>query len=50
MLDKSLAWINQHLVMLLLAVAGLRLAFLALNGLDLLGDESYYWDWSRQPD
>jgi 4-amino-4-deoxy-L-arabinose transferase-like glycosyltransferase len=50
MLDKSLAWINKHLVILLLAVAGLRLAFLALNGLDLLGDESYYWDWSRQPD
>ena len=50
MLDKSLIWINKHLLTLLFGVAGLRLAFLALNGLDLLGDESYYWDWSRQPD
>ncbi len=50
MLDKSLAWVNKNLLTLLFGVTLLRLVFLALNGLDLLGDESYYWDWSRQPD
>jgi 4-amino-4-deoxy-L-arabinose transferase-like glycosyltransferase len=50
MLDKSLAWVNKNLLTLLVGVTLLRLVFLALNGLDLLGDESYYWDWSRQPD
>ena len=50
MLDKSLAWVNKNLLTLLFGVTLLRLIFLAMNGLDLLGDESYYWDWSRQPD
>jgi len=35
---------------LLLAILALRIGFLVFNGLDLIGDESYYWDWSRQPD
>jgi len=50
MLDKALAWIDRHLLWLLSAVLVLRAGFLFGNGLDLIGDESYYWDWSRQPD
>ncbi|MGR8930110.1 MAG: ArnT family glycosyltransferase [Gammaproteobacteria bacterium] len=50
MLDKALAWIDKHLLVLLLGVLLIRAAFLWTSGLDLIGDESYYWDWSRQPD
>ena len=50
MLEKLLNWINRHLLLLIGLIAVWRIGFLAFNGLDLLGDESYYWDWSRQPD
>ena len=50
MLEKTLRWIDAHLVILLLAVLLVRGGFLFGNGLNLIGDESYYWDWSRQPD
>ncbi|QPK64277.1 glycosyltransferase family 39 protein [Methylomonas sp. LL1] len=50
MFEKSLRWIDEHLIGLLLTLALLRGGFLLANGLDLIGDESYYWDWSRQPD
>lgn len=50
MSSKTLDWIDRHLVIVLLAVAWVRIGFLLGNGLDLIGDESYYWDWSRQPD
>ena len=35
------------LVLILTAASALR--FLGLGGLPLIGDESYYWLWSRQP-
>ncbi len=35
---------------LLLAVLALRLFYLRFCGLELAGDESYYWDWSRRLD
>jgi len=47
-LDKCLNLTQHHITGLLLAVCGLRLGFLFANNLELLGDESYYWDWSRQ--
>ena len=50
MLEKTLRWIDAHLIVLLLAVLLVRGGFLFGNGLNLIGDESYYWDWSRQPD
>jgi 4-amino-4-deoxy-L-arabinose transferase-like glycosyltransferase len=50
MLERTLRWIDAHLVILLLALLVLRGGFLLGNGLNLIGDESYYWDWSRQPD
>ena len=48
--EKTLDWVDRHLLGLLFGIALLRVAFLFTNGLDLIGDESYYWDWSRQPD
>lgn len=45
-----LDWVSRHLVSILAAVFALRLLFVFTSGLDLLGDESYYWDWSRVPD
>ncbi len=50
MSEKLLSWIDARLPLLLLAVMVLRGSFLAINGFDLIGDEAYYWDWSRQPD
>ena len=50
MLNKTIELVQKHLLLTLLIIAGLRVVFLAQNGLDLLGDESYYWDWSRRPD
>ena len=50
MLERTLSWIDDRVFTLLLAVFALRFGFLWTNGLDLIGDESYYWDWSRQPD
>jgi len=49
-LDKWLDGVSQHLAAVLAAVFVFRMLFLFSNGLDLLGDESYYWDWSRVPD
>lgn len=50
MSEKLLRWIADHTLTLLLAILLLRGGFLLGNGFDLIGDESYYWDWSRQPD
>ncbi|MEI8573324.1 hypothetical protein U737_14605 [Methylomonas sp. LW13] len=41
---------DAHTLALLLALMLLRGGFLLINGFDLIGDESYYWDWSRRPD
>ena len=48
--EKLLRLVSGHLPALLLAILVLRGSFLWFNGFDLIGDESYYWDWSRQPD
>lgn len=50
MFEQLLHTINKHLALVLAAVFVLRTAYLLVNGLDLVGDESYYWDWSRLPD
>lgn len=50
MLQKAIAFVQLQPIAFLVLVATMRLIFLAANGLDLLGDESYYWDWSRRPD
>lgn len=36
--------------MLLAAIALARLVYQWVSPLDLIGDESYYWDWGRRPD
>lgn len=50
MSERLLRWIDGHTLALLLAIMLVRGGFLLINGFDLIGDESYYWDWSRQPD
>lgn len=50
MSEKWLDWIDKHLLACLASIFLLRSAFLGFNGLGLVGDESYYWDWSRHPD
>ncbi len=50
MTEKLLSAVNKHLIWLLAGVFALRVGYLFVNGLDLIGDESYYWDWSRRPD
>ncbi|MGY6276884.1 ArnT family glycosyltransferase [Methylomonas sp. MgM2] len=50
MFEKALNRIDKHLFSLLAALLVLRGVFLWSNGFDLIGDESYYWDWSRRPD
>ncbi|MDD5276690.1 MAG: glycosyltransferase family 39 protein [Methylovulum sp.] len=50
MFEKLLPAVNKYLIWLLAGVFALRVAYLSVNGLDLIGDESYYWDWSRRPD
>ncbi len=50
MIERILPVVNKHLIWLLVGVFALRVAYLFANGLDLIGDESYYWDWSRRPD
>ncbi len=50
MLEKLLRWLNENIVLVLSGLMLLRIGFLFGNGLGLIGDESYYWDWSRQPD
>lgn len=44
-------WQN-HLGFIAFLIAHLlfRLGYITLLGLDLVGDETYYWDWSRQLD
>lgn len=42
--------VSEKLWLFLLAVFLFRFAFTAYSGFDLVGDESYYWDWSRHPD
>ncbi len=41
---------SENLWLFLLAVFLFRFSFTAYSGFDLVGDESYYWDWSRHPD
>jgi hypothetical protein len=50
MSEKLPNFINNHLVAVLASVFILRVAYLFINGLDLIGDETYYWDWSRTLD
>lgn len=50
MFEKLLNIIDKHLASVLVGIFILRVGYLFINGLDLLGDESYYWDWSRIPD
>jgi 4-amino-4-deoxy-L-arabinose transferase-like glycosyltransferase len=50
MLDKCLRWIDTHLGILLTGLFVLRGGFLLISHIGLMGDESYYWDWSRHPD
>ena len=50
MCERILCWVEGHIFSLLMALLVLRGGFLYINGMDLIGDESYYWDWSRQPD
>ncbi|MEE9355132.1 MAG: glycosyltransferase family 39 protein [Methylococcaceae bacterium] len=41
---------SQFLLLGLLGLMGFRLIYLFIVDLDLIGDESYYWDWSRHLD
>ncbi len=50
MFEKLLNIVDRYLVPVLIGIFMLRAGFLVINGLDLIGDESYYWDWSRRPD
>lgn len=50
MFEKLLNLIERYPVPVLAGVFVLRVGYLFINGLDLIGDESYYWDWSRRPD
>lgn len=50
MSEKHQNFINNHLVAVIASVFVLRVAYLFVNGLDLIGDETYYWDWSRSLD
>jgi len=50
MLENLINFINRNLVPVLTGIFVLRVGYLFCNGLDLIGDESYYWDWSRRPD
>lgn len=50
MLDQLVNFINNRLLAVLMGVFLLRAVYLTVSGLDLLGDESYYWDWSRRLD
>jgi 4-amino-4-deoxy-L-arabinose transferase-like glycosyltransferase len=49
-IEQSISFIDRYLVPVLTGIFILRVAFLFGYGLDLIGDESYYWDWSRRPD
>jgi 4-amino-4-deoxy-L-arabinose transferase-like glycosyltransferase len=41
---------NRRFFVLLACATVLRLAYLLVSPLDLVADEAYYWDWSRQLD
>jgi 4-amino-4-deoxy-L-arabinose transferase-like glycosyltransferase len=41
---------NRRFFILLACATVLRLAYLLVSPLDLVADEAYYWDWSRQLD
>ncbi|MCX7086124.1 MAG: glycosyltransferase family 39 protein [Methylococcales bacterium] len=48
--NKTIQFINNHLILVLASLFFIRTTYLFVNGLDLIGDETYYWDWSRQLD
>ncbi len=48
--EKILGFLDRNLVPVLTGIFIFRVGYLFSNGLDLIGDESYYWDWSRRPD
>ncbi|PPD24082.1 MAG: hypothetical protein CTY24_02245 [Methylobacter sp.] len=50
MVDRLVEFAQKRPYSIILAVLLFRFAYLFVNGLDLIGDESYYWDWSRRPD
>jgi len=41
---------NRRFFILLACATALRLAYILVSPLDLVADEAYYWDWSRQLD
>ena len=47
---KISQFINKHLLLLCACLFAIRGSYLFINQLDLIGDETYYWDWSRQLD
>lgn len=49
-LDRILEMIDRRIAWLIVAVMTFRLAFILTSDLDLIGDEAYYWEWSRRPD
>ena len=46
MLVNVIQYINKHLGLVLTGLFVIRTGYLFINGLDLIGDEAYYWDWS----
>ncbi len=50
MLTQFLSLSERSLTWLFIVILILKISYIASNGLELIGDESYYWDWSRQPD
>lgn len=50
MFENILTLVERRLVLFLTAIFILRVGHLFFSGLDLIGDESYYWDWSRKLD
>ncbi len=49
-LNSLYPYFDKYWPHLFLSIFGFRFAFIWLSQLDLIGDESYYWDWSRLPD
>ena len=49
-MGRGLRWIDTNLLSILLGLLILRSGFLLVSNIGLVGDESYYWDWSRHPD
>ncbi len=50
MFDSILVLIERRLSLVLIGIFIFRAGYLGISGLDLIGDESYYWDWSRRLD